>query len=275
MRGVYSMAALSELESQGLGGAFDVVMGSSAGAINGAYFLARQAAAAVRVYTHEIGSRSRSDFRRALDIDFLVDVALKKRLPIDEETLLASESELRVAVTDALTGAAHFLSTRDPYFNTYEIFRATAAIPVIYRRKVEIGGREYVDGALSDAIPVEEAISLGAGLVVSVLTRLPEYRQRARGKAVKASINFLARGHSSAVRNLLSEESTKLDSALRLLRAGSPASHGVQLHTIWPSDAKILVGIGNNDQDRLLACAELGRLDMRAALSDPIGQITL
>ena len=39
MRGVYSMGALAALEEEGLADAFDVVVGSSAGAINGAYLL--------------------------------------------------------------------------------------------------------------------------------------------------------------------------------------------------------------------------------------------
>ena len=270
MRGVYSMAALAELEDQGLADAFDVVIGTSAGAVNGAYFLARQANDAVSVYTHSLNSRTffnPARVRRIVDVDFMVDVALKERLPIDQEALFSSESELCVVVTDTESGEAHFLSTRDLAFDTYEVFRATAAIPILYNKRIEINGRTYVDGALTDAIPVEEAISRGAGLIVSVLTRAPTYRHQAMGPVRRASANFLSRGHTEEVRGLIGLELRKLNEALEFLSGDKEFPTGVQSHTVWPTDLKRLVSLGTINQERLLDCAQLGRADMRAALA--------
>jgi predicted patatin/cPLA2 family phospholipase len=269
MRAVYSMAALAELAAMGFADTIDVVMGASAGGINGAYFLAGQAEAAISVYTHDISSRSFVNprrVRRVVDIDFMVDVALKNKLPIDQQALLSSKGELRVVVTDAVTGEATFLSTRDNEFDTYEIFRATAAMPILYNRRVVVNGREYIDGGVSDPIPVTEAISQGAGLVISVLTRGLDYRRQANGKISRAAANIMLRGHSDPVRSLLSGESTKLNSALDLLSGTVPPPPGVTLHTVFPSDLNTLVGLGTVDKARLLECAEMGRRDMHALL---------
>ena len=82
MRGTYSMGALMALEEAGLGKAFDHVVGSSAGAINGAYLLAEQAKLAVTVYLDDISNKKFVDFWRlskVVDIDYLVDEVLSVR----------------------------------------------------------------------------------------------------------------------------------------------------------------------------------------------------
>ena len=65
MRGVYSMAALAELQRLGCGDVFSCAAGASTGAINLAYFLAGRAEAAVAVYTETISNTARSSIRSA------------------------------------------------------------------------------------------------------------------------------------------------------------------------------------------------------------------
>src|SRR5881409_3801152 len=59
MRGVISCAALMGLEELGMTEAFDEVYGASAGAVNAAYFLARQAAYATTAYYQKINNTRR------------------------------------------------------------------------------------------------------------------------------------------------------------------------------------------------------------------------
>src|SRR5215469_17428591 len=54
MRGVVSAGMLAGLEYLGLLPAFDVIYGTSAGAINGAYFVAGQAACGASIYYEDI-----------------------------------------------------------------------------------------------------------------------------------------------------------------------------------------------------------------------------
>ncbi len=59
-----------------------------------------------------------------------------------------------------------------------EVLRATSAMPYV-SRPVELDGRFYLDGGVSDSIPVHFCKSLGYDKTVLVLTRPLEYRKRA------------------------------------------------------------------------------------------------
>jgi predicted patatin/cPLA2 family phospholipase len=80
--------------------AFDAVYGSSAGAINAAYFLAGQARIGTTVYYEDINSRSFIDMRRAVfgrpivDLGFLLDEVAVARKVLDVQRVLASASPL-------------------------------------------------------------------------------------------------------------------------------------------------------------------------------------
>ncbi|HIF10380.1 MAG TPA: hypothetical protein EYQ81_11485 [Sneathiellales bacterium] len=80
MRGAYSIGALSVLQDEELQTAFDVVVGSSAGAVNGAYFLASQCQDSIRAYVEELSNKRFINLfrpRKILEIDFLIDEMLR------------------------------------------------------------------------------------------------------------------------------------------------------------------------------------------------------
>jgi predicted patatin/cPLA2 family phospholipase len=85
MRGVYSMGALAALEEMGFGQCFDHVAGSSAGALNGAYFITGQASYGVETYIHYLSKKSFVNplrLKKVVDIDYLVDYIGKKARPL-------------------------------------------------------------------------------------------------------------------------------------------------------------------------------------------------
>lgn len=273
MRGVYSMAALAELERQGLSNAFDVVIGSSAGAINAAYFLAGQAQEAVGIYTDSISNLSFINplrLWRIIDVDYLINNALRQKLPLDVATLAASPGQLRVVVTNALTAEPETIHV-DSSHDIYEVFRATAALPGLYNRRVTLDGTHYVDGGLSDAIPLEAAYA-DASLVLATLTRRPNYRQRPPARPVQVVTRALLRNHSPAIRDIVSKEYVRLNHALEILENG-PAPEGTTLHVLWPTSERRLVSRATINRKALLDCAALATSDMQAVLSRPVSQL--
>jgi len=107
MRGVISCAALLGLEELGMTQVFDEVYGASAGALNAAYFLARQAALATTIYYQKINNTRfirRLWHRRIVDIDDLFDSIIAREWPLRVDKVLASRSELFIAIADARTG---------------------------------------------------------------------------------------------------------------------------------------------------------------------------
>ena len=106
MRGVVSAGMVAALEQLGLTDAFDAVYGSSAGAINGAYFLAGQANLGVTIYSEDINNRHFIDLRRPLtgksivDLGFLIEHVARRLKPLATDRVLASASPLTVIATD-------------------------------------------------------------------------------------------------------------------------------------------------------------------------------
>jgi predicted patatin/cPLA2 family phospholipase len=184
MRGVVSAGMVSALESLELTHAFDAVYGSSAGAINAAYFLAGQAALGTTIYSEDINNRSFIDMRRAVgtkpivDLGFLLDDVAAHRKPLDYARVLSSKVPLTVVATDVATGERVALG---PFASPAELrsaLRASATMPIFAGQPVSHAGREYFDASLTEPIPVPTAEAAGHTHVLVLLTRPSEAERR-------------------------------------------------------------------------------------------------
>lgn len=177
MRGVISAGMVSALEALGLTHAFDAVYGSSAGAINAAYFLAGQARLGTTIYYEDINNRRFIDLRRALrghaivDLSFLLDDVVERRKRLDVDALLANASPLTVIATDVQAQAATRLRAFTNRAQTIAALRASATMAVVAGAPVEYGGRLFLDASLSEPIPLPSAEADGFTHAVVLLTR--------------------------------------------------------------------------------------------------------
>ncbi len=272
MRGTYSMAALAALEEAGLGGAFDHVIGSSAGAINGAYFLAGQARLAVTVYLDDISNKNFVNFLRLgriVDIDFLVDYALTKVKPLNVAAVRASRSELHIVVTDFQTGRAAVFSNRRADFDFMEAIRATAALPILYNKVVDVAGSGYVDGGVVESVPLQRAVALGCTDILVVLTRTPAFRRKRPNAFMRLIEEPFIREYPTDMREVVLREDDQFNEAMELLENPSRLPSQVRVAVVAPSDLRRMVGRTTSDRRKLLACALMARDDTRRALGLP------
>jgi predicted patatin/cPLA2 family phospholipase len=245
------------------------VIGSSAGAINGAYLLSGQAYDAVNVYVEHLSNRNFIELARiwrTVNIDYLVDVALKQKCPLSIPILRESRSLLEVILTDAETGSPEVLTNRDSV-DFYEIIRATAAMPILYNKRILLRGRYFVDGGLADALPVVRAVRENATLVVAVLTRNPGYKEGPKTLAFRLAVRLAARGQSRAIRTLIGSDNELYNEAIEILDSRRRTEKPVTLLSVRPTDTRLLVKRTTRDKRRLRACAEMGNRDMQAILS--------
>jgi predicted acylesterase/phospholipase RssA len=152
MRGVYSMAALAALEEMGFGQCFDHVAGSSAGALNGAYFITGQASYGVETYIHYLSRKvfvNPFRLKKVVDIDYLVDHIGKKARPLHLHKLHSAHTTLHISLTESTHAQTRYVTNRTPGIDIWEAFRATAAIPLLYNKSVKVGDGHYVDGSIS------------------------------------------------------------------------------------------------------------------------------
>lgn len=185
MRGVVSAGMVSALEELGMTHAFDAVYGSSAGAINAAYFLAGQARLGTTIYYEDINNRHFIDVRRPLvgrpivDLGFLINTVAKRRKTLDAARVLAAPSPLTVMATDAASAARAALHQFDGVESLFEALRAGATMPVIAGAPVMHRGRRYLDASLTEPIPVPVAEEDGCTHILALLTRPRETPRRA------------------------------------------------------------------------------------------------
>lgn len=184
MRGVISAGMVWALEDLGYLPAFDAVYGSSAGAINAAYFLAGQAGLGTSIYFEDINTATFISLARALtsrpilNLSFLLDDVARHRKALAVDRVLASQAPLTVLATSVESRTAEPLG---PFVDAADLFgalRAGATMPIVAGGPTRHRGREYLDASLSEPIPLLTAERRQHTHVLVLLTRSAAMRAR-------------------------------------------------------------------------------------------------
>jgi predicted patatin/cPLA2 family phospholipase len=184
MRGVISAGMVWALEHLGLTTAFDAVYGSSAGAINAAYFLAGQAQVGTTIYYEDINNSRFINPWRAMngrpivDLGFLIDEVAVRRKPLEVARVLAAPSPLAVMATDAATGHRAILRDFTNARDLLDALRAGATMPIVAGLPARYGTGRYFDASLTEPIPVPTAEAEGHTHILVLLTRPGVMRTR-------------------------------------------------------------------------------------------------
>jgi predicted patatin/cPLA2 family phospholipase len=177
MRGVVSagmVQALQELDGARL---FDHVYGSSAGALNGAYFLAGQAEEGLPIYFEDLPERRFVCWRRylrggpLLHLDDLVDEVMTHVRPLDFEALHRARPTFHALAYDLVE--QHVVAMPDPADREglFERLRATCRVPVFGGPPIVQGEHAWCDPLLHEPIPCRTPLALGATHLVVLSTR--------------------------------------------------------------------------------------------------------
>ena len=97
--------------------------------------------------------------------------------PFDYATFRHYQGEFWVVATDCNTGRPAYFQVKDlEKEGAYQPIQASISLPLV-ARMTPIGERLYLDGGLSDPIPVQHALAAGCEKCVVVLTRHQGYRK--------------------------------------------------------------------------------------------------
>ncbi len=181
MRGAHTCGALMALAEKGRAD-FDVVVAASAGACTAAYLVSRQFDLFPVVWTKYLHDGRFFDLKRlptkrsVLDLDFLIHRVFKELDPLDLDAIRSSKTKFYIVATDCGTGEPkYFDAHKDPILNA---LKASAAMPIAYRHPVVVEGRTYIDGGVTDPIPIQKAIEAGCDDITILLTRPEGYRKK-------------------------------------------------------------------------------------------------
>jgi predicted patatin/cPLA2 family phospholipase len=177
MRGVISAGMVVALERMGWLGYFDAVYGSSAGAMNGAYFVAGQAALGTTIYYENINHRRFIDLLRplrgrpVLNLDFLIEDVMVRQKPLDTGRVIASPIPLIALATDAVTADRHLFRNFADGADLLRALRAGATMPILAGPPYSHRRGRYVDALVAEPIPVPAAEDDGYTHILALLTR--------------------------------------------------------------------------------------------------------
>lgn len=179
MRGAFTSGVLDYWMEREL--YFKNVYGVSAGACQACSYLCHQKGRGLRVWVNYIHDPRFCSMKSLLTTGDLFGAALnydlvpRKLDPLDNDVFLNSGARFIAVLTDVETGRPVYAPIRD-MFEDIGAIQATASLPLI-SNMVSYRGRRYLDGGVSDSIPVKKAIADGCDKNVLVLTQAPGYRK--------------------------------------------------------------------------------------------------
>lgn len=265
MRGVVSSGMVAGLEYLGLLGAFDVIYGTSAGAINGAYFVAGQAAYGTSIYYDDINNAQfMSPLRtlcgdRLVSLEFLFEHVMIKRKPLDWKRVADSEIDLVPVATSLARANAVLLRGAKSRYDLFLRLKASARIPFAAGPPVRVDGEACVDGGLYASIPFRQALDEGCTHVLALLTR-PAGAKLGRPSVISRYIlsKTLAR-YNPRLCNAFDERATRYAQELHWLytQTCSP-KYSPYVFAVSPTCSTPIVRRFEKRRDRLLAGASGG-----------------
>lgn len=179
MRGLYTAGILDAMLDKN----FQVngIIGVSAGALFGVSYVSKQRGRSLR-YNQKYASDPRyMGFRSLLTTGNFVNknfayYELPLKLDVfDEEAFSKSKIDFYATVTNVQTGKPEYLKIINATIQIEEL-RASSSLPFC-SKIVKINDKLYLDGGISDAIPVNKCFEMGYDKVIVITTRPLNYRK--------------------------------------------------------------------------------------------------
>lgn len=184
MKGLYTAGVIDFFLDRGI--EFSSVYGVSAGACSMCSYLAKQRGRARDVCIDYVNRWDYCSMASLLLTGDLFNVELNYHLvperlnPFDYEAFMRYQGKAYSVATDIVSGRPAYFRIRDLKKDMTKI-RASASLPLV-SRNVRIGKGLYLDGGLSDSIPVQKSILDGNRKNVVVMTKETGFvRKRTRG----------------------------------------------------------------------------------------------
>jgi predicted patatin/cPLA2 family phospholipase len=174
-RGIFTAGVLDEFMRAQFN-PFDQFFGTSAGAQNLSAYVCNQPGYARKVIMRYTTSRDFFNPMRfvrggnLIDLDWLLD-STASQMPLAMDTaarLFDTGKEFWMCASRGDDYSPGYFSPHKE--NWLDILRASSAIPGFYRTAAALDGINYLDGGISDAVPVQEAARRGAQTIVVIRT---------------------------------------------------------------------------------------------------------
>jgi predicted patatin/cPLA2 family phospholipase len=236
LRGAYSSGVVDAFLDEGVD--FPYVIGVSAGANTGGNYVAGQRERNHKMFVELVADPRYSGIANFLrerswfGMRFLFETAPDMLVPLDYEAFHRSPRTLVVVATDCTTGLPAYFRHHDydPRWFVRTVHRASSSLPLL-SPPVTINGRRYLDGGVSDPIPIDHSITDGNSRNVVVLTVNAGHRRSPKLLDFPMS---LALGRCPGVRRALRQRGMVYNACLDRLAALEQSGRVFILHPLQP-----------------------------------------
>ena len=163
MRGVVSGAMLIALRDLGISNLFDRFYGTSSGSMNLAYFASGGGWGALSIYYDHLASGFLRPLRLPLqpriDMDFIFDEVMGKRVPLYRQRLAAAPYDIRIVLSDVERAEPVVVRLRSVADRLDDYLKAGAWLPILAGPPFMLDGHPYLDGGLLWPDPLYAALA--------------------------------------------------------------------------------------------------------------------
>ena len=256
MKGIYTAGVLEFFLEKEI--EFSSCYGVSAGACHLCSFLSKQKKRAYRVAVNYLDSKKYCGAYSLLTTGDLFGVDMCYNLipnyldPYDFETFHKYEGKAYAVVTNIRTGEAEYMRLKDMHEDIQAV-RASSSMPLV-SRKVKIGDEYYLDGGISDSIPIRKSIADGNEKNVVVLTKEIGFRRKAESQMALIKARY---ARYAKVYELMKERDVEYNKTLDYLEEQEKEGRAF----IFRPRKKSQVGRVERDKSKLDALYEEGYRD--------------
>ena len=265
MKGIYTAGVLDFFLEKGL--EFSSVYGVSAGACHMCSYLSKQKGRALDISIDYLDSKKYCSIESLLMTGDLFNVNTCYHLipdylyPYDHEAFERYQGKAYSVVTNIATGRPEYLRLRDLRKDIIKV-QASASLPLV-SRNVKIDGKYYLDGGISDSIPLQKSIMDGNRKNIVVMTKETGYIREAASGAQLALIKARYLKYPK-VYELMADRHFRYNDTLKYIE--SRQADG-QAFVIRPRE-KSKVGRIEKDKEKLLALYKEGYWDAADCYED-------
>ena len=261
-RGIYTAGILDVFAQNNI--SFDGIMGVSAGCIHGVSFLSGQIGRSVRYTTRFCNNPSYMSFKSLIktgdffNVDFCYYKLPETLDPFDNDAFDKNPTPFYAVCSDVKTGKAVYHKCDSVRGEKIKWIQASASMPLA-AKIVKIDEGEFLDGGITDSIPIKKMQELGYSKNIIILTQEAGYRKKPNSllplikrvyKKYPELINAIQNRHIIYNQQLdYLEEQEKLGNVIIIRPSQKP-----QAGRIEKDKEKILstYNLGRNDAEKLL-----------------------
>lgn len=260
MRGMFTSGVLDVMMEEKIN--IDGIIGTSAGALFGINYFSDQKGRAIRYnkkYARSLRYISLPSLLltgNLVNKNFAYYKMSSKLDPFDNDKFIKNKKDFYATLTNVETGKVEYFKITDP-LEEMEVLRATSSMPFA-SKIVEIKGKKYLDGGVSDSIPVDKFIKDKYDKIIVVLTQVYDYQKNPLDKRTIKMLHKRYKDYPKFIKrmeNRYKEYNKTLEKIKKLEKEG-------KIFVIRPHE-KITVGVVNKTPKKLEYAYQIGVEDAK------------